>query len=115
MRIRRFFRNEKRIYMAICLAAVMVIGLFPYSFIVYAEDLDSLSSSRYEITSEASASASAGAKEFPDEEVPMSNMPKTGLSDATLRIWIYGLAFSAVGLGILVLVISSRKKSQDED
>ena len=49
--------------------------------------------------------------EFPaEEEIPLAMMPQTGLSDNTLRMWIYGLCVSLFGLGGLCVVLMKRKE-----
>jgi len=37
-----------------------------------------------------------------EDAVPQSAMPRTGLSEVMLRIWIYGLVFSVLGSGVLM-------------
>jgi hypothetical protein len=40
---------------------------------------------------------------------PQSTMPQTGIND-TIRLWIYGLCISLLGLGTILCIINKARK-----
>ena len=47
----------------------------------------------------------------PEILTPLSIMPQTNVEDSMIKVWMYGLCCSVMGLGILCLIIKRAKRT----